>query len=240
MPTSMMTAPGLTMSGAGFDHVGGDELGAADGGDEHVGLTGDLGEVAGAGVADGDGAVGAGFFLEGEQRDGFTDDEGAAEDDHVFALQVGAGAGEEFHDAGGGAGDKAGVVFLGDLADVDRVEAIDVLVRGEAAEGRGFVEVFGQGRLDQNTVDGRVGVEVVDEFFEFSLRGGGWRENDAALDADLGGGLLFFLHIGNGRRVVADAHEGDARLTPGEGGDLGFEFGDDVSRDFVTVDQFHV
>lgn len=44
--------------GAAFlDHVGGDELGFADGDDEDVGLTGKRGEVLGAGVAEGDGAV---------------------------------------------------------------------------------------------------------------------------------------------------------------------------------------
>ena len=42
---------------AGLDHLRGDEAGAADGGDEDVGLAGDLAEVLRFGVADGDGGI---------------------------------------------------------------------------------------------------------------------------------------------------------------------------------------
>ena len=45
-------------------------------------------------MADGHGAVGADFFLEGEEGYGFTDDKGAAQDDDVFPLQIYPGAGE--------------------------------------------------------------------------------------------------------------------------------------------------
>ena len=129
--------------GAGLDHVGRDEFGAADGGDEDVGLAGDRGQVGGLRVADGDGGVGPRLLLEGEQGDGFADDEAAAEDDNVLAVQFHAGAHEQFHDAGGRAGDESGIIFLGDLAEVDGVEAVDVLLRGHAAEDGELVDVLG-------------------------------------------------------------------------------------------------
>jgi hypothetical protein len=139
--------------GSGLHHVGGDKFGPADGGDEHVGLAGERSEIGGAGVADGDGAVGTRALLQGEQCDGFTDDQRAAEDDDVFAFEVGPAAREEFHDAGGRAGDETGIVLLRDFAEVEGVEAVDVLVGRDAAEDRDLIDVFRQGRLDENAVD---------------------------------------------------------------------------------------
>ncbi len=190
-------------------------------------------------MADGDGAVGAGFFLEGEQGDGLADEKRAAEDDDMFAFEFGAGAGQEFHDAGGGAGNKAGVVVLGDLAEVHRAQAIDVLGGREAPEDFEFIDLLRHGGLNQDAVNPVIGVEVVDELFELGLGDGDGRKDDATLDADLGGGLLLFLHVGDGGRVLADAHEGEAGFATGEGGDLGLEFGDDGGGDGVAVDELH-
>jgi hypothetical protein len=143
----MTTTPGLTMSAVTNSAF-------ADGGDEHVGLAGDRRQVGGLRVADGDGGVGARpCVCSGEQGDGFADDEAAAEDDDVFAGKVHAAAREQFHDAGGRAGDEARVVLLCELAEVEGVEAVDILVRGDAAEDGDLVDVFRQRRLDEDAVD---------------------------------------------------------------------------------------
>ena len=60
---------------SGLHHVGSDELGPTDGGDEHVGLARERREVRGSGVANGHGAVCTRTFLEGEERDGLPDNE---------------------------------------------------------------------------------------------------------------------------------------------------------------------
>ena len=100
-------------------------------------------------------------------------------------------------------------------------------------------DVLGQGRLDEDAVDGGVGIEVVEDLEELVLGDRERGEDDAAFDTDLRSGLLLFLHIGNGGGVVADAYEGDAGLAAVQGGDFGFEFRDDVGGGFVSVDEFH-
>jgi hypothetical protein len=66
-------------------------------------------------------------------------------------------------------------------------------VRGDAAEHRDLVDVLRQGRLDENAVDGGVGVELVDQGEELGLGDGDGREEWIRLsDADFGGGLLLF------------------------------------------------
>ena len=157
-----------------------------------------VGEICGRRMADGDRGVGAGFFLQREQRDGFADDQRAAEHDDVLALQVDAAAREQFHDARRRARDKAGVVFLRDFAEVERVETIHVFFRGDAAKHRDFVDVLRQRRLHEDAVD-RTGSAFSSSISceEFRLRNRHRREHHPTRDADLGGGLLLFLHVGN-------------------------------------------
>jgi hypothetical protein len=81
--------------------------------------------------------------------------------------------------------------------------------------------VLGKGRLDEDAVDGGVGVELVDDGEQFVLRDGDRWQDDAAGDTDLGGGLFLFGDVRNGRRVVADADEGKAGLAARELGDFG-------------------
>ena len=64
--------------GSGLHHISSDELGLADGGDKNIGLPGNGGQICGLGMADGDGGVGPGLALHGEQGGGFADDETAS------------------------------------------------------------------------------------------------------------------------------------------------------------------
>ena len=95
MPTSMTTAAILY-------HVGTDEVGFAHGADEDVSTGADLGEVAGAGVADGHGGV----AVEEEHCHGFANDVAASNNHAVCAVEVNASAVDQFHDTGRGAGEK--------------------------------------------------------------------------------------------------------------------------------------
>ena len=82
---------------AWLDHIGGDKAGLADRGDDDVGQPDDGGQVLGAGVGDGDGAVAA--LGEEQGGGGLADDERTADDDGVLASGLDAGATEEFDDA---------------------------------------------------------------------------------------------------------------------------------------------
>jgi len=59
---------------AGFNHVGGDGIARAGGGDDDIGAARVVGEIFCAGVADGDGGVAEGAFLDEDIGKGFADD----------------------------------------------------------------------------------------------------------------------------------------------------------------------
>ena len=77
-----------------------DGAAAADGGDDDVGGSAELGEVGAARVGDGGGAVG----VEQELGYGFADDVGSADDEGGFALELDASALQQDHAAERGAG----------------------------------------------------------------------------------------------------------------------------------------
>src|SRR5260370_20247782 len=79
---------------SGFTHGGNDDVGAAE----------DIGKVARFGMADCDGGVG----VHEEKGHGLAHDVAAAEDDGVGAFDLNFVAAENFHAAGGSAGDHAG------------------------------------------------------------------------------------------------------------------------------------
>ena len=130
MPTSITTAPGLTVSAPS-------SFGTADGGDQHVGAAADGGEVAGARVADGDGRV------RGEQqpRDRLADEVRAADDDRLGALELDpAGARAAPSPRPACTGRRPGVP-VGEQPGVDRGEAVDVLGRVDRADHRVRVDL---------------------------------------------------------------------------------------------------
>lgn len=92
-----------------------------DGSDDNVGLSNDLLEVLGAGVALSDGRI----LAAEESADGRTDDVGTTEDDGVLATDVDAGRLEEEHDTGGRArGEERGGGTGRKKSDVVGVEAV--------------------------------------------------------------------------------------------------------------------
>ena len=183
--------------------------GAADGGDQDVGLAGDGGEVGGAGVADRDRAV-----LPQQQAGHRLADDGAAPDDHRPAAGEGdAVALEQGDDAGGGRRGEPRLVEP-EAADVDRVEAVDVLVGIDAVEHPLLVDLPGERELHQDAVDRVLGVELVEQGEELVLGGLGGEPEGAAQHADLGAALDLAAHVGLGGGIVADQH-GDELRRPG-------------------------
>ena len=148
MPTSMSV-------GAGLDHIGRDEAGAADGGDEDVGLAGDGAEVARLGVADCDGRV----LVQQEHGGGLAHNVTAADDDGVLAGDGNLAALEDFNHAGGRAGRERGTAGL-ETAGVDGMKAVDILGRRDRVEEGLGVNLFGKRKLDQDAVDVVAGVET--------------------------------------------------------------------------------
>src|SRR5690606_30345437 len=119
----------------------------------------------------------------------------------------------------------------------DGVETVDVFFRKDAAESGDFVDVRRQGRLDEDSVNGRIRVLPVDEREQFFLGNAGGKNGKPAVDADLGGGFLFFIYVGNRGRIFAHTDEGDARFLV-ELANFRGEFVDDLSGDFISVDDF--
>ena len=132
MPTSITVAPGFTQSP--LHHFR-----PADGGDQDVGGARQRRQVLGAAVGDGDGAVG------GEQQIGhrLADDVGAADDDRVEAGQVlAAHALDQQHRAGRRARHEGRLQFAGaELADIDEMEAVDVLFRRDGLDDAAGIDV---------------------------------------------------------------------------------------------------
>ncbi len=129
--------------GAGPDVIRGDVGGAADGGDQDVGLAAHLGQVPGARVADGDGGV----LVQQHQCHGLADDVAAAQDYGVLAGHGDLIELQHFDNAGGRAGARRGAA-RDQVADVDGMKAVGVFIGGYGFEDAARVDVFGEGHLD--------------------------------------------------------------------------------------------
>ena len=75
--------------------------------------------------------------------------------------------------AQGGAGHEARRIAEGEFGDVHRVEAVHVLGGVQGEDDSALVNVPRRGGLDQDTIHGRVGVELRDEVEQRGLGGVG-------------------------------------------------------------------
>ena len=150
------------------------------------------------------------FFETNKQRHRLADDHAAADDDGFRAVGVDAGNFQQLHAAGRGAGDEAGRVFEHELGDVFRVEAIDVLARVDLADDGFLVDVLGRRRLDEDAVDGGVGVEIADDLEQFLLGGFRGQFDFQRVESELGAGAGFRADIDLRRGIAADQHHGEA------------------------------
>jgi len=188
-------------------------LRTADGRDQDIGVAADTGKVPGAGVRGGDGGVGG----EQQRRHRLAEQVGAADHHGVEAGEIGAmGLADKQHGASGRAGNQAAVEISGhQLAGVDHMQPIDVLLGPDRLDHRIGIEMRGQRQLHQDAVDVGILVQRGHQRLKFGLRGvlgqGVLHRFEAALlgHAALGG------DIDMGGRIIADNHHGEAR--PGAG-----------------------
>ena len=124
--------------------------------------------------------------------------------------------------------------------DTLRAEAVDIFVRGDPVEDFGFRQVLREGGLNEDAMDGGVGIQGVKMGEELLFADGLGEELKGGLHADFGGGLLLLGHIRHGGRVIAHADEGDMRDNRGQFGDPFLDFGEDLLGDGVSVNEAHV
>lgn len=187
--------------------------------DENVRLSSDRGKVRGAGVGDGDGAIGPRRFAAEENGEGSSDDLAAANDDGVLPGGGDLAKTEYFQNSGWCAGKKTGGIADEELAEIDGMETIDVFGGGYA----GVHDVVGQARrergLDEDAVDFWIGVEGVDFLEEGGKRGGFGENESAAGNSDFLGPCFLARDVGAGGGILADSDEdeaqGDASISQG-------------------------
>src|SRR4029078_7846516 len=102
-------------------------------------------------------------------------------------------------------------------AGAGRVEAVDVLVRGDARGDLDAVKVLGHRKLAENAVDRRVGVEVVDQVQDLGARRAGAQLELVGGDAGLLARPVLAGDVDRAGGVVADDQRGQARLAGGAG-----------------------
>jgi hypothetical protein len=106
------------------------------------------------------------------------------------------------------------------------MEAVDILCRRDVGIDCVVREGCREGRLNENTVDERIGVERVD-FMEKGGQGGGGGKNESATgDADFLGSGFFAGNVGAGSGVLPNANKDKLRDDAPffEGGDANSSF----------------
>lgn len=208
--------------GSGLDHVGRDELGDAHGGQDDVRAADFVGDVGRAGVADGH----RGVFLQEHQRQGLADNVAAADDHGLLAGHGDVIAFEQGHDSGRSAGAQTGQA-QGQTAHVHGMEAVHVLGGIDQVQAFLAVQALGQGQLQEDAVNGRIGVQVENGLFQFGLGDVGGQADAPRDDARLGAAPFLVADIDLGGRVLAHQDDGQARsaaVAGGQGRDLLREF----------------
>ncbi len=168
------------------------------------------GPVGDPGVHDRDSGVGRGALLGQQERQRATERRAAAEDHDVATGDRDAVVGEQLLDARRCARPRAGQAD-GEAAHVDRVHAVDVLVRVDGEQRGVVVEVAGHGVLHQQRVHGPVGRERRDRLDQLLLRRVVGQVHVRRVEAQLGGPALLEPDVAGAGVVVADQDGGEAR-----------------------------
>src|SRR5690606_27318057 len=119
----------------------------------------------------------------------------------VIALQ-------QFHDAVGGGGDKGGQ-SQAHLADVGRVETVDVLGRVDGQRHLDLIDVLRQGHLHDEAIDVVVAVQLVDLRQQGLLADISGKTHQRGFETDALAGKHLVIHVGLAGTVVADQYSGE-------------------------------
>jgi hypothetical protein len=181
-------------------------------GDEDIGAAEDTGQIARFGMTNGDGGVG----MHEEKRHWFADDVAAAEDDGVGAFDLDFVAAQDFHAAGGSAGDQAGA-SADEAAEIDRMETVHVFGRVNGFENAFGVNLRGKWKLNENAVDVVGTIQVFDDSEQVESGRGGRRGKEGAGEADLLASCDFTFHVKLRSGILADENGGEAGTNASRG-----------------------
>ena len=154
-----------------LDHVSLHEVGYAHSGDDDVRLLQMLLQVSRAGVADRHGCVAA------QEKHGNRDAHDVAATNHhsVLSSNLHVVAVEQLDAALWCAGYEERITTLhGKFADVQGVEAVHVLLDGNGVQDALFVDVLGERKLHEDSVDIRIRVQFHDRLQQVFLHLSGW------------------------------------------------------------------
>ena len=150
-------------------------------------------------MADGHGAV----AVQQQHCHRLADDVGASDDDALLALRVDAVLVQNLHDARRRARLEVKIADH-DLADVDRMERIDILARIDRVDDSLLADVLRYRHLAQNAADVLVVVQLADEREQFLLCGLLRQCILFGIDAALLAGALLVADIDLARRILTD------------------------------------
>jgi len=165
-------------------------------------------------------------------------DVAAAEHDGVKAAfdQISVAA-QNFHAAGGSAGDQAGA-SADQAAQIDGMEAVHVFGGIDGFKIRLVSTCAGSGSLNQDAVDVVVAIEVFDDGEKFERADCGWWRKQRTGEAELFAGGDFAFHVKLGRGIFADQDGGEARANAcgGEQADFVAQLSENLIADFGAVE----
>ena len=218
--------------GAGLDPVRFQVAGFAHGGDDDIGAAEEVGQAARLRMANRDGGIG----VHEEKSHGLTDDIAAAKDDGVGAFDLDVIAAQNFHAAGGSAGDQARA-STDEAAEIDRMETIYVLGGIHGFEDALGVHLRGKGELDENAVNVVVAIQVFDDGEKMECGDGGrWREKRAG-EAELLAGRDFAFNVELRGRIFSDEYCREAWANAGRSKQPDFvtQLGENLVADFLAI-----
>jgi len=193
----------------------------------------DIGQVARLGMADGDGGVG----VHQEKGHGFADDVTTAEDDGVGPFDLDFVAAQDFHAAGGGAGDQAGT-SADEATEIDGMETVHVFGRINGFENTLGINLRRERELDEDSVDVVGTIQVFDDSEQVESSRGGKRSNKRTGETELLAGCNFTFYIKLRGGVLADKNGCEAGANTGRGKQAYFiaQLGEDLVPDFEAVE----
>ena len=137
---------------------------------------------------------------------------GHADDHGMTAAHRFVGMRQQGHDALRRARTQAGLA-QGQTPDVFGVEAVHVLVRANALDQVGGVDVRRQRQLHEDAVDLRIGIEAIDQRIEFCAIDAGRKVEVLGHETDTLAGAALVAHIDRRGWIGADQHHGQSRAT---------------------------
>ena len=207
--------------GAGFDPIAVHHFGPSGGDHQDIGGAAFIGEIAGARVRHGDGAV----LAHQELRHWLADQVGPSQHQCFLAFERAQRALEQDQAAERGTGDDA-IEPGHEPAGIDDVKAVDIFIRIDRIDDNHGINVIGERQLDQDPMYRGIGIERGERGQQVILFGVGRQFDIGGHHARLLCRLAFVADIDGAGGVVTNQDDGE----PGGYAVLGFEVGDPFGK----------